>query len=296
MPALHSQSAATRTPLTAAAMQTVESELAQDHFSTAIGKFREAMNLSRGYPDLEDQVLTLAADLGRQLLPRNWQVAKSFLNEAAEFKPGYTFASNLLEEIQRHERDQSFQRVPRLSVPFPAEPLASVRTVAVAITPIQSVSKPAKSTRLQPSTLNHLKSAATLIFATAAIAAAVALIWFHQPRRIRRPLNTDSQAWSTVNPNDADQVESYLSRFPNGTKRDQAVQALVQIRVTHRESAEVLDAIHQYASQKGIQVSTTSQPRIDGNQATVQCFSNQTPVTFELARQHGSWNIESTTR
>ena len=29
MPALHSQSAATRTPLTAAAMQTVESELAQ---------------------------------------------------------------------------------------------------------------------------------------------------------------------------------------------------------------------------------------------------------------------------
>lgn len=296
MPSLYSQSAATRTPLATAAMQTVESELAQDHFSSAIGKFREAINLSRGYPDLEDQVVILAADLGRQLLPRNWQVAKSFLNEAAELKPGYVFASDLLREIQEHERDQSFQRVPKHSVPLPAEPLAPVRPVSVAITTVNSVPKPATPPRLQPSTLNHLKSAAALLFATAALAAAVALIWFHQPRRTRRPMNAEAQVWSTVNLNDADQVESYLNRFPNGTKREQAVQALIQIRLTHRESAEVLDAIRQYASQKGIQVSATSQPRIEGNLATVQCFTNQTPVTFELARQNGSWNIQSTNR
>jgi hypothetical protein len=143
-----------------------------------------------------------------------------------------------------------------------------------------------------------------------ALGIAVGLIWMNASRRAHKPLTADDRAWRAVNMRDADLVESYLLRFPGGAHRGQAVLALSAIRVEHRESAEVGDALREYETAWNarnkpmiMELSAVSVPRIEGNQAIVRCIrkvsglseerGTEQNVVFVLRKQKGAWMIES---
>jgi hypothetical protein len=196
--------AAKREKLIETAIKAVELDLADVRFSDALGQFRKAVNLSRGFPELEKKVVAVAAEQAAQLTPHTWLVAKALLDEAADLES---------QARVQPERD----------------------TPVIRLEPLRAPSV------LQPQTIDRLKSLATVLFAAAALTVAGVLVWTHKVQRVPVRLiqtSADDAAWSAINHDDLDSVEAYLLNHPTGVNRDKAVLALANIRVARRQAAE----------------------------------------------------------
>jgi hypothetical protein len=155
------------------------------------------------------------------------------------------------------------------------------------------------------------------------------------------PDRAEESAWQTANLLDRSSLANYTAQFPSGRHYLEAQQALAQLRAAEllkQESAAVLTVLRQYAdawSSKDLnsilalqhtldrrvvkeqlspvkalvmRIAPASDPRIDGQQATVACrrqvvetFSDgvekQSPeslVTFVLSKHNGAWTIDGT--
>ncbi|HMF75219.1 MAG TPA: hypothetical protein VK604_06115 [Bryobacteraceae bacterium] len=88
----------------------VEAYFADGRLSAGFGEFREAVNLSRGYPALEETVVKLAVAQAEQLLPQGWRIAEALLQEAGEVDSGETVPDELWDGIQQREREETINR------------------------------------------------------------------------------------------------------------------------------------------------------------------------------------------
>jgi tetratricopeptide (TPR) repeat protein len=88
----------------------IEAAFADNCFSAAFGGFREGLNLSRGFPSLEERIVKLAVTEASKRLPRDWRIAKSLLLEAGEVDPGGEVPQALWEEVQQCERKETIDR------------------------------------------------------------------------------------------------------------------------------------------------------------------------------------------
>jgi hypothetical protein len=93
-----------------AAAAKVEAAFSEDCFSAAFGRFREGLNLSRGFPSLEERIVMLAVTEATKRIPRDWRIAKSLLLEVREVDPGGEVPRELWEEVQRCERKETIDR------------------------------------------------------------------------------------------------------------------------------------------------------------------------------------------
>jgi len=255
----------------------VKAELADEHWSAAIGSFRETVNLSRGLPDLEEAAVRLGIELAREILPLGSRLAKSLLQEASAVDSGKIIPAELWDSIREQEREEAItgalncadpasftsllpavrRRLSMLLEQYPEEPRLLTRLKSLPPQEVRAeIASPARHleassgsvpirgwTQTLQANRSWLSTAATLIFSVLAVGTAVGLLWMnqatHRPQHTLKKMNADDQAWSSVNPRSADLVESYLMRFPAGAHRGQAVQALIQIRIGRRQSAEV---------------------------------------------------------
>ena len=123
------------------ALKAMDRDLADDHFSAAIGHFREALCLSNGFPDLKAVATAEAAQQSEKLLPRNWRIADALLQEAAATEPAFSPGTQLLDKlllaryeeliaraIQQADRavfdgkvEQARQRIKELLAEYPKE-------------------------------------------------------------------------------------------------------------------------------------------------------------------------------
>jgi hypothetical protein len=93
-----------------AAVTKIEAAFADDSFSTAFGAYREALNLSRGFPSLEERTVKLAVAQAAKRLPRDWRMAKSLLLEVGQVDPGGEIPLELWEQVQQCERKETIDR------------------------------------------------------------------------------------------------------------------------------------------------------------------------------------------
>jgi hypothetical protein len=309
-----------------AAIRTLRLDLTEDHFSAVIGTLREAVNLSRGLPELEETVVLLGIELATHLLPVSARLAQSLLQETLEVDSQKLIPRELWTSIKNKEREEA----EALTRPAPAPRPVTVK-IAEPVIPARYQYHPAPAPSPAPPQpqrdWNRLATAATIIFTVGTLSTAAGLIWLNQSRLATRhprtaavkTINPDDQAWAAVNPQDPNLVESYLMRFPSGVNRARAVQAMAEIRLQHRQSAEVRDTLEQYAAAWNarqarlsplksltLNLSPASTPRIEGDQATITCLRSvsevdpdgakkQTPaerVTFLLARRPSGWVID----
>jgi hypothetical protein len=397
-----------------AALPAIRLLLADDHFSAAIGKLREAVNLSRNLPELEEMVVELGIELATDALPRSARLAKCILQEVIEVDSRHLITRQQWSTIKDKEREEAItgalsaagsapaihmqsaarQRLANLLNQYPDEPRLQTRLKSLdaqadqarntgKLVEAEKTVKIAEDHKLQAQAIwaharefqksglfqdaldqlhqlreidpafpgleqaiarcqpapaavsvnpipaqpkrdwTRFATAATVLLTVGALAAAGGLIWISQSRRMGssrhiQPINPDDKAWAAVNPKDPNLVESYLMRFPSGANRARAVQAMAQIRLEHRQSAEVRDTLQHYAaawnarqarlsplSSTTLNLSPASAPRIEGDHATITCLRSvsevgddgtkkQTPdqlVTFLLTRRDSGWVI-----
>ena len=241
-----------------AVLHSARAELANDHFSAGFGKFREAVNLSRGFAALEDRAASVAVEHARKWLPEYWPLAKSLLVEAAETHSEVASARELWDTIHQQEQEESSRRAARLVVGALTVPIAVIQPHAVTEKTIP-VSEP--TVVVKPKAVDAVRptSAPLLVCMGLVVAAASLFVWTHfspasvsdmaastrisRPLpvvKVEKPLDADNLAWSAVNPADPESVERYLSQFPGGVNRPLAVKALVKYRLgeskAHAES------------------------------------------------------------
>jgi len=230
-----------------------KAELADDRLCAAMGTFREAVNLSRGLPDLEEAAVRLGMELARQVLPLGSRLAKSLIEEAAAVDFGKMIPAELWRSIEEQEREEAIsgalnyrvvavrQRLSALLERYPGEArlLAALRVPESAPACVEAAVAVRVGVRHRWTQL--LATAATVIFTVGALGLAGGLIWNRQPHK---KASRDDLAWLAVNPRNADLVESYLMSFPHGAHRGQAVEALTEIRIERRESAELRQGAH----------------------------------------------------
>ena len=78
----------------------------EDRYVGALGHFREALGLSRGLPRLRARVDNEAARQAEELLPQNWRIAQTILQEAANAEPALTPEPELLEALKQARYDE----------------------------------------------------------------------------------------------------------------------------------------------------------------------------------------------
>ena len=118
------------------------SELEADRYAPALGKFREAVNLSRSWKELRTRVLRAGAQEAKNLLPRNWRVAETVLSETNGIEGDYAIPTELWDKVRAAQQDEVItnalytvdrteliesiekarEQVNRLLVTHPAEP------------------------------------------------------------------------------------------------------------------------------------------------------------------------------
>jgi hypothetical protein len=76
-----------------------------------LGAFREAANLSREFAALRKMVCDAAIEQAEQLVSRNWRVAESLLNEAAQLDSSLVVPAELRQGICREQREESIGNV-----------------------------------------------------------------------------------------------------------------------------------------------------------------------------------------
>jgi hypothetical protein len=81
-------------------------DLARDRFAPATGRFREAVNLSRAWPELRTRVLRTAAEESRNLLPRNWRVADALLSETQGLEGDFAIPTEFWDKVKAARHDE----------------------------------------------------------------------------------------------------------------------------------------------------------------------------------------------
>ncbi len=81
-------------------------ELEADRFAPALGKFREAVNLSRAWKELRTRVLRAGAQEAKNLLPRNWRVAETLLSETNGIEGDYAIPTELWDKVRIAQHDE----------------------------------------------------------------------------------------------------------------------------------------------------------------------------------------------
>jgi hypothetical protein len=81
-------------------------DLARDRFAPATGRFREAVNLSRAWPELRTRVLRTAAEESRNLLPRNWRVADALLSETQGLEGDFAIPTEFWDKVKTARHDE----------------------------------------------------------------------------------------------------------------------------------------------------------------------------------------------
>jgi tetratricopeptide (TPR) repeat protein len=84
-------------------------EFGQDRFVSALGKFREALALSRGDAAQAHKVRAAAASEVTKLLPGNWRVAEAVLCEVEEAYGQSASFNTLCGEIERQKREDAIR-------------------------------------------------------------------------------------------------------------------------------------------------------------------------------------------
>jgi hypothetical protein len=78
-----------------------------DEFVRAVGAFREAVNLSKGFSALEDATFEVGVDAAGELGGRNWRIARTLLEDAARINPKLTIPEQRWTVVQAAEREET---------------------------------------------------------------------------------------------------------------------------------------------------------------------------------------------
>jgi hypothetical protein len=89
-----------------AALEGMHRDLDEDRFASAVGHFRQALGLSRGLPLLKARVDKQAERHCRRLLPENWRIAETILQEAAATEPGFIPDPDLKDKLKQARHDE----------------------------------------------------------------------------------------------------------------------------------------------------------------------------------------------
>ncbi len=79
----------------------------QDRFVHALGKFREAVNISRGVQSLEEQVLQRSVKEAAELAPRNWRIAASLISEVNHLDKEQLASAAIWKDIHASQEEES---------------------------------------------------------------------------------------------------------------------------------------------------------------------------------------------
>ena len=90
-------------------LQAALDELRGHHFTASIGKFREALALSRGYEFLERTIFDAAVSEAGKLIPRHWRVAEVMLRESAHVSGEAGVVDALWAEIEQQRREETIR-------------------------------------------------------------------------------------------------------------------------------------------------------------------------------------------
>ena len=82
-------------------------ELEDDHFVAALGKYREALSLSRGLDKLENKAVNAALAEAEEILPRNWRISESLLLEIGQLNSRYAVPNSLWEDVHSRQREET---------------------------------------------------------------------------------------------------------------------------------------------------------------------------------------------
>jgi len=91
------------------ALQEAHDEFSEDCFVGGLGKFREALGLSRGHVALAQKVRETAACEVTQLMPGNWRVAEMVLFEVEQAEGQWAAFNTLWAEIERQKREDTIR-------------------------------------------------------------------------------------------------------------------------------------------------------------------------------------------
>jgi hypothetical protein len=92
-----------------AALRQAHEEFSEDGFVAGLGKFREALALSRGQAALKQTVRDAAAREATQLMPSHWRVAEALLFEVEEAGGQSAAFNSLWAEIERQKREDTIR-------------------------------------------------------------------------------------------------------------------------------------------------------------------------------------------
>lgn len=82
-----------------------------DEFVRAVGAFREAANLSQGFPALEESTFQVGIDEAGQLGDRNWRIARTLLEDAARVNKRLVVPGHRWGATQAAEREETIANV-----------------------------------------------------------------------------------------------------------------------------------------------------------------------------------------
>ncbi len=89
------------------ALSEAEDELSEDHLVSSLGKFREALLLARGYPNLEVQVRETGIAVASDHLEQNWRFAEVLIQEMTAASEAPSVPDALLAAIERQRRTEA---------------------------------------------------------------------------------------------------------------------------------------------------------------------------------------------
>lgn len=92
-----------------AALRQAHEEFSEDGFVAALGKFREALALSRSQLGLKQQIREAATREVTQLMPRHWRVAEVLLLEVEEAGGQSAAFNSLWAEIEHQKREDTIR-------------------------------------------------------------------------------------------------------------------------------------------------------------------------------------------
>lgn len=101
---------AARAQWMANALEEMREDLAEDRFTAAVGHFREALCLTRGFPELKAEADRQLIFHSAKLLPRNWRVAEVLLQEAAAAEPPFRPAADLQMNLRLARYEETITR------------------------------------------------------------------------------------------------------------------------------------------------------------------------------------------
>jgi hypothetical protein len=84
-------------------------ELSEDCYAGALGKFREALALSRGHAALEQKVREAATSEVAKLIPGNWRVAEAMLFEVEQANGRSAVFNQLWADIEQQKNEDAIR-------------------------------------------------------------------------------------------------------------------------------------------------------------------------------------------